>query len=748
MSRREIELLAPGGDIDCIKAAIAAGANAIYCGLDKFNARNRATNITFDNLHGIVRLAHDNNCQIFITLNIIIVDSEIPAIIGLLNRLVNTDIDGVIIQDLGMFYLLNKHFPRLKIHASTQCTTHNSGQIKFLASLNSTRVNLSRELNINEIKELTSVAHSNNVLTEVFVHGSNCISFSGICYMSSVQSGNSGNRGRCSQPCRDGYLTTPAGKTFPLNLKDNSAYLDLYELDNAGVDSLKIEGRIKSFDYVYTVVNEWNKHLQNLYNGAELSTDNSVLFKVFNRDLINSFLKGNIGKDMFIDNPRDHSVKRLSLINDYSLGGDKAKDQENLFLEKDKLREIAKSQIEKLSVEKVPLTIVFSGNHGEPLKVSVTTPDDTFEIYSEFELENFGKQKLDKELLLTRFKSINETLYFISNFIIDSSLNNLFIPFKELTQIKSRLMFILNGNREFIDPVEIHPLKRNSISEIKPTLSVLISSVNDIHLCNSSSAEIYFQIPNIVTPNLSQLITLFNENSKLIPWFPSVLIGDNFDSAVELLDKIESSKIVTDNTGIAYYAFDKGITWIAGPQLNIVNSYSILCLKEQYNCSGAFISNEINKVQIKGIKRTDNFQLFYSIYHPIVLMTSRQCLFHQVTGCHKKVMDDRCITNCEKSANITSLKENTIFIDKQKGYYHNLYNQYNYMNTDIVLDMVNLFSSFFIDLREIKTNTEISLPKLDIVNLFQNIINGDTQSISKISEVIANTTQTQYNKGI
>ena len=748
MSRREIELLAPGGDIDCIKAAIAAGANAIYCGLDKFNARNRAANITFDHLHGIVRLAHNNNCQIFITLNIIIVDSEIPALIGLLNRLVNTDIDGVIIQDLGMFYLLNKYFPTLKIHASTQCTTHNSGQIKFLASLNSTRVNLSRELNISEIKELTSVAHSSNVLTEVFVHGSNCISFSGICYMSSVQSGNSGNRGRCSQPCRDGYLTTPEGKTFPLNLKDNSAYFNLYELNNAGVDSLKIEGRIKSFDYVYTIVNEWNKHLQNLYNAVELSADNSVFYKVFNRDFTNSFLKGDISKDMFIDNPRDHSIKRLSIINDYAKEGDKDKDQENLFLEKDKLREIAQFQIDKLSVEKVPITIAFSGNKGEPLKVLVTTPNDEFEVCSELNLENIGKQTLDKEILLTRFKALNETQYFINDFIIDSSLKNLFIPFKELTQIKSRLLFILNGNREAIAPIEVPSLKRNSYTEIKPTLSVLISSVSDVHLCELSSAEIFFQIPNIVTPNLSQLITLFAENPKLVPWFPSVLIGDNFDSAVQLLAKIKPIKIVSDNTGIAYYAFKNGINWIAGPQLNIVNSYSILCLKEQFNCSGAFISNEISKVQIKGIKKPDNFQLFYSIYHPIVLMTSRQCLFHQVTGCHKNVMDNHCLTNCKKSATITSLKENTIFIDKQKGFYHNLYNQYNYLNTDVVFDFNNVFDNFFIDLRDIKTNTVTCFEKPDIINVFENIIDGDTQSLSNVSDVIVNTTQAQYKKGI
>lgn len=225
----------------------------------------------------------------------------------MLNKLVNIKIDGIIIQDLGVFYLLNKYFPSLDIHASTQMTTHNDGQIKFLSKLNASRVNLSRELNINEITALTATAHKHDMLTEVFVHGSNCISFSGLCYMSSVTGGNSGNRGQCSQPCRDEYLTTAEGKNFPLNIKDNSAFSDLEVLAEAGVDSIKIEGRIKKYHYVYKVVETWRKQLQSFYEKNQVSDDNEELRKVFNRDFSNSFLQGDISRDIFIDNPRDNS---------------------------------------------------------------------------------------------------------------------------------------------------------------------------------------------------------------------------------------------------------------------------------------------------------------------------------------------------------------------------------------------------------------------------------------------------------
>ena len=132
---KTFELLAPGGDTDSIKAAILAGADAIYCGLNKFNARNRATNISLEELNGILHLAHKNRCKVFLTLNILILQAEIPYFISILNYLANTTIDGIIVQDLGVFYLLATYFPHLKIHASTQMNTHNAGQVRFLKML-------------------------------------------------------------------------------------------------------------------------------------------------------------------------------------------------------------------------------------------------------------------------------------------------------------------------------------------------------------------------------------------------------------------------------------------------------------------------------------------------------------------------------------------------------------------------------------------------------------------------------------
>ncbi len=747
-AKREIELLAPGGDADSIKAAIAAGADAVYCGLDRFNARNSAENISFDDLYGILRLAHNNNCEVFLTLNIIIVESEIPSLITLLNKLVNTTLDGIIVQDLGVLYILSNYFKGLKVHASTQLTTHNDGQIRFLSRLGVTRVNLSRELNIHEIKGLTETAHSHNILTEVFVHGSNCICFSGICYISSVLGGNSGNRGRCSQPCRDQYLTTPEGNNFPLNLKDNSAFSDLKDLSDAGVDSIKIEGRIKKFHYVYTVVKAWRYQLRKLYRSNTLSNDNSTLYKVFNRDFTNAFLAGVPGRSMFIDNPRDHSAIHLAASYGSTSGDNLERAKRELYDEKTDIIRDVQSRIDKLSIAKIPLNITVSGEPGSPLRVTVKTPDSSFEVTTDSDFKIVGRQALDSEMVLKSFNAFNDFGYRIEHIDLDNLQSGLFLPFKELTLLKRRIISRLNGTSEMVPPVELPVLKRNVSPAAKTGLSILISSPDDLHLCSMTVADIYYQLPDGVSGEYSALINMFSENKRLIPWFPSILIGADYTSAVQFLREVMPKIIVTNNLGITEAASEMGIPWIAGPYLNIVNSYSLQCLKENFACTGAFISNEINEQQIKSIKKPDNFDLYYSIYHPIVLMTSRQCLFHQVLGCDKDVIDHTCISDCERRGTITNMKNVNLRIEKSKGNYHCIYNDVNYLNTDVLRDIPGFFSGVSIDLRNIETGTKVDIEKSELVKLFEDYLSGCDGACEELHRSINPATCDQYGRGI
>jgi len=750
---RKIELLAPGGDIESVKAAIVAGADAIYFGLNTFNARMRATNIELDDLAGIVSLAHRNSCEIFITINIVIVESEIRALINLLNKLVNTKIDGVIVQDLGLLYLLSTYFKNLKIHASTQLTTHNEGQIKFLGELSATRVNLSRELNLDELHNLTRVGHENSILSEVFVHGSNCLSFSGLCYISSVLEGKSANRGRCNQSCREQYLTTPEGKDFPLNLKDNSAFNDLKALSEAGVDSVKIEGRMKKFHYVYTVVNAWRKLLNNFYSHNQASGDDTALYQVFNRDFTNAFLMDNLNKDVFIDNPRDnsalyfHEVKRRSTDTDIRLTKTELHDIRTGIINK------AKAKIAALDVGKAPLKIRVSGESGEALKVYVTSADTSiapFEILSASSLVPVrgATEGLDYESLSQRLQPGDESEHALGELECENLQKGLFLPLKELTAIKKNMFFVLNGSTEEIEPIETPRLEAQGPLKTKPRLSVLLSSREQLVLCGETTADLFFQLPSCFPGDYSALVELFQKNHDLTPWFPSVLIGKDYTSAVDILDQVKPKRIVTNNTGIAYEAYKRGIAWIAGPYLNIVNSFSLLCLKQKFNCSGSFISNEISQRQMLKIITPKDFELYYSIYHPVLLLTSRQCLHHPIEGCAKSIMDDECTLDCSRSSAITNLKEGVLFVDKSKGCYHRIYNEHNFLNADIVTALPDRFSSFFVDLTAVKTATKVELNETRIIRIFEDLLNAKPEAKEELEKAIQPTSNIQYQRGI
>ncbi|MDV5170221.1 peptidase U32 family protein [Photobacterium rosenbergii] len=749
----QFELLAPGGDLESIKAAIIAGADAVYCGLDNFNARNRATNLTFENLSGVVRLAHQHQCKIFLTLNVIILESEVPALIRLLNKLVNTDIDGVIVQDIGLFSILKTHFPTLDVHASTQLNTHNEGQILFLKQLTASRVNLSRELNIQEIKHLAQFGHQHDVLMEVFVHGSYCIGFSGLCYISSVRNGSSGNRGRCSQPCREQYQTTDAGKDYPLNLKDNSAYSDMAALADAGVYSLKVEGRIKKSHYVYTVVDSWRKQIDSYCSKGEMLTDTSRLYTVFNRDFSNAFLKGDINKNMFIDNPRDHAATHFSNVYSCTSMDDVKAVKKKLYDTKTDIIHEVERVTKDLCVEKLPLDVKLIAVEGQPLKVELRTLHGLVELQSESNLVASGKYTLDSEGVAKWVNSFANADYQINEIDLSALASGLYIPYKEQTVIKEQVAVVLNGNKPLVAPVELDKPQQSANTasghEVgqQPHLYTLISSQSDLLLLDQPNTTVYFQLPEALASDLPRMVALFKDNDQLVPWFPAILIGENYEAAVSFLEQVKPSRIVTNNSGVGYAAYQQGVDWVAGPQMNINNSYSLACLKEEFNCVGAFVSNEINKKQIKPLVKPDNFELYYSIYHPITLLTSRQCLFHQTVGCKKKRFDDKCLRKCDKSASILSLKHASYVVDKQRGAHNALYSQENYLNLDVLRDHSGLFDGYMVDLRDIKTHTQMALEKPELLDAFRELLNGDVAPTA-LHAMLAPTTMAQYKKGL
>ncbi|MGE4290099.1 MAG: peptidase U32 family protein [Salinivirgaceae bacterium] len=243
------ELLLPVGKPESFYAAMQGGANAVYLGLKDFNARNRAANFTESQLLQLIDEAHKQNVKVYLTLNTVIKNAELPALAELLWFLSNTRIDAVIIQDWGTFYLLREFFPRLTVHASTQMGNHNSAGAEYSRQLGFKRVILARELTL---AELTGIQQNTTIETEVFVHGALCYSFSGMCLFSSYLGGAGANRGMCAQPCRRFYNDADDKKLI-FSLKDNELIDYLPDIMALGVHSLKVEGRLKSAEYVYRV---------------------------------------------------------------------------------------------------------------------------------------------------------------------------------------------------------------------------------------------------------------------------------------------------------------------------------------------------------------------------------------------------------------------------------------------------------------------------------------------------------------
>ena len=276
------ELLAPCGDLECLKAAVQNGADSVYLGTSGFNARARATNFDYSTLAEAIKYAKLRNVRVHVTLNILIKNEEFEDAVKLALDVYDLGADALIIQDLGLLQYLLKNYPEIPIHASTQMTTHNLAGVQQLENMGVSRVVLSRELSINEIK---NICQNSNVEIETFIHGALCVSYSGQCLFSSIIGGRSGNRGLCAQPCRLPYTlidekNTILDKGHLLSPRDLNGINYLPELIRAGVKCFKIEGRLKSPEYVGVITKFYRKYIDIVLDNGNLSNE-QILEKIF-----------------------------------------------------------------------------------------------------------------------------------------------------------------------------------------------------------------------------------------------------------------------------------------------------------------------------------------------------------------------------------------------------------------------------------------------------------------------------------
>lgn len=281
-----MELLAPAGTSENFLAALEAGADAIYLGGKVFNARANAANFDIEELEEAVRLAHLLNVSVFVTVNILVGDTELSDLKTYLQELERIHVDAIIVQDLAVAELAKKVAPKLHLHASTQLTATNLGTVRFLERMGFTRVVLAREMSLAEIEHICKEAKAE---IEVFVHGALCVCYSGQCLMSSFIGGRSGNRGACAQPCRlpyelldgKGQAVNGADEAYIMSSKDLNYSEHMSELMAAGVASFKVEGRMKKASYVREVIGSYRTIIDRA--GQSTKKEQARLKEGFNR---------------------------------------------------------------------------------------------------------------------------------------------------------------------------------------------------------------------------------------------------------------------------------------------------------------------------------------------------------------------------------------------------------------------------------------------------------------------------------
>ncbi|MBO7431586.1 MAG: U32 family peptidase [Elusimicrobia bacterium] len=570
----KIELLAPCGNIESFTAAVSAGADAVYVGLKDFSARAKAKNFSYKQLNEICSYAHSKNVKVFVAVNTLVKNSEIKNLLNSLEQISLAHADAIIVQDLGVACLSKKYFPEIKLHASTQLTIHNSYGAIQAKQMGFERAVLARELSFDEIK---AIKKNSNIELEIFCHGALCVCVSGLCLFSSFIGGYSGNRGHCAQPCR--RLWSVDGKSgYFLSPKDFQLADYIKQIKDTGVTSLKIEGRLKSAEYVNKTVKAYrllldsneNNSEQNLKQAKEiLSLDyarqkTTFNFNVKSEDIFEPQKSKNLGLYLgTIENKTDNSFV-LNTKQSLSLGDtvrivDTKKDKSVVL----KIEQLLKEE----NSFKINFKDLYIENGFEVYKVS----DGQQQQIGKMEGWNFGKS----DVVIKSRKTFN--LSHIQPFSRKFSLPNLFIRINNIKWI---------------------PL----LKSIKSDLIIKLSKENILSVKNFVSQknikDLYFELPPYIE---EQDINLYK-------------------SFINFVTDKKYNKFFINNISQLYMFKDKKSLLFAGQYLYILNNYSADFLSK-YNVCGFIVSWEDDLYNIKELAKTlkSNMIVFLSGFPEIVI---------------------------------------------------------------------------------------------------------------------------------
>lgn len=622
----KVELLAPAGDFSCLKAAIEAGCDAVYIGGKLFGARAFSSNFTDDEIIKAINYAHLFGVKVYVTTNTLIYDKEVERFLEYISFLHKNNVDAVIIQDLGMLDLVRQTFPNLEVHASTQMHIHNLDGASFMEKLGVKRVVLARETSISKIKE---IKEKTNIDIEIFIHGALCVSYSGQCLMSSLIGNRSGNRGTCAGSCRQSYSIVDENNNiilnnkYPLSMKDLCSLENLKTLLDIGVTSLKIEGRMKSSSYVYTVVKLYRLAIDSYYKNNNIYIDEKELYnlkKIFNREFTKGFLFDEENNKVINMKRPNHQGVEIGKVINYknNVATIKLNDEinindglrivgkkdigvnvNNFYINSKLVKTAKKGDIITIKVndkvekdDKVLLTLdsklneeinnIISSNQRKVLvKAKFIAKEDkqiTFEltdfinkvvVISENKVTKALNKPITKEEIKEKLNKIKDTVYKYESLDIEID-DNIFIPLNIINDLKRKAFEELNNKRLYKIPYKRCEYKRNVKSYPKEKLlNILILKDENIDSLKKKYDYIYSSnnIDNTILL-LPRVIDKYKENYN-----KDVLVGD-----------------------IGYFNKHKGC--ITDTSFNVVNSYTVAFL-HSLGAERVTLSYELTKKQIE-----------------------------------------------------------------------------------------------------------------------------------------------------
>ena len=801
---RDVELLAPVGSFEALKAAVQNGANAVYLGGKDFGARASANNFDRDELKEAVKYAHIRGVQVFVTTNTLRKENEIEDFLEYAKFLYDIDVDAIILQDIGMARLIKRELPDFELHASTQMVAHSLEDVKYLESVGFDRVVLAREVTVEEIKYICDNCKAD---IEVFVHGALCVCYSGQCLMSSMIGNRSGNRGRCAQPCRQRYelIDVYTGEVvnsngdYLLSPRDLNAIEEIDKVIDAGVHSLKIEGRMKRPEYVATVIDGYRKTIDEYLATNKLNVSDETindLYTIFNRKFTKGLLLGDVGKDMMNSQLPNNQGLYVGTVVDYNKKAKRLKIKPANTLKKgDGInlgggtigRIIKNGNIETIGYKGETIELDFVGEARKGQIVFKTSDSElmdrvqaTFTQDKEFVkniidakitiklgqkpiltlidrnknqatiegdkiVEEAMKVALSKEKVETQLRKLGNTPYELDLLEIELD-DNVSLPISLLNQMRRDCIELLDKER-----VSIKNRKyKNKIVKYKPVLynrnkqqeiSVKVKNLEQLESALECGVDrIYYEDTNTIDKGMSLAMKY---NKKVIYSAPRIIRNKEYNHLAKANNAgVESVQV--GNYGSIDYFKDKKLN--IDYYLNAFNSETINYYKE-IGADTLCISQELNINEIKETIKYTDINIESVVYGYTPLMITEYCPMGVI------------VRDCKKDKRVAKCKESIYALRNSKGdefrVSQDIFCRSTIYNSNVTCMLDNLYELHEIGINVLRLDFTLEDKETvkEVIEAYQEVLSNDYKLATKATKLYnkldeKGTTAGHYYKGV